>query len=434
MRTIVYLSKGNKKPFAPMEEGNNVLNKQVKEQLTEEQFGNLVKTDFRNLHIDYLIIESELFEKYQDAFFGLELFHILNPDSQVVFLFQESMREEELSEMEYHVIFGEDACQQMMKFIDSAEQKEEPEEKESGTEEEKEADTWNLEDKEKEVSEEPAGEEERKETAPEEIMEETVNSMPVKEQRETLPGADKPLDIDIYGKANQRIKTHEGMPLAKQEQLMGKAEKEKRVPKFMKLGTEIWSCSNIIIAVVGTERRGGTTTAAFHLCSFLSKHGARVCYSEAVPENHRHLEDIALEYGLEEGEACYWKDKICFYPESLYDSNAGFHFIVLDVGAVPERPNWIASIISQAVHEVILVGGARQYELASLKQSLEQLSEFSGRIHVLLNFATDKAYEKAKKEYEKNKVLVHRGKYEPAFFLSTETEEQIAAFLQQYNE
>lgn len=431
MRTIVYLSKGNKELFAPLEENNNVLNKQVKEQLTEEQFGNLVKTDFRNLHIDYLIIESELFEKYQDAFFGLESFHVLNPDSQVVFLFQESMREEELPE-EYHVIFGEDACRQMMKFIDSAEQKEEPEEKESGTEEEKEADTWNL-DKEKEVSEESSGEEERMETAPEEILEETVNTMPGKEQRETLLETE-PLDIDIYGKVNQRIKTHEGIPLAKQEQLMGKAEKEKPGPKLMKLGTGIWSCSNIIIAVVGAERRSGTTTEAFHLCSFLSKHGAKVCYSEAVPENHRHLEDIALEYGLEEGEACYRKDKICFYPESLYDTNAGFHFIVLDVGAVPERPNWIASIISRAAHEVILVGGARLYELESLKQSLELLSEFSGRIHVLLNFATDKAYEKAKKEYEKNKVLVHRGKYEPAFFLSTETEEQIAAFLQQYNE
>ena len=51
-------------------------------------------------------------------------------------------------------------------------------------------------------------------------------------------------------------------------------------------------CKDIKIAVVGVERRAGTTTVAFNLTNFLSQAGADISYVEA--NTHGHLSTLPI--------------------------------------------------------------------------------------------------------------------------------------------
>lgn len=401
-----------------IEEENNVLNKQVREQLlSAEEFMNVVKRDFRSLNIDYLVIDVQAFDKYQDTFLGIETFQLLNPKSKVVLMFPDNMAQCELSpEIEQYPIFTcKSIGNELMELMNGKVIEEVSDENSEIFEENKEEELEQIQI-----------------VIPEETLKEDV-TVEISEQEHPIMALNADTSIDIFEKANQRIKTHDGLPIAERK----RDDIEKKEPKIVMLEEYVkidkWNCSNVVIAFVGVGIRVGTTTAAFHLCHYLSSEcGALLSYSET--DAHGHLDCIAEEYLMEQIEGGYKKDSTAFYVKSAFDTNAGLNFIILDLGSYQERPGWMKEIIRNLVDEVIVVTGARKYELQAFEHCVEQISNLGKAIQVVANFTTEIEMKSFKEQYGNGSMLVHQGEYEPVLFMSTKTDEEITRLLQRYNE
>lgn len=140
-------------------------------------------------------------------------------------------------------------------------------------------------------------------------------------------------------------------------------------------------CKDIKIAVVGLERRTGTTAVAFNLTNFLSRSGVDASYVEA--NTHGHLAALPGFY-----KDMVVRESFIEYKEVKYYLNGCFpgenNFTVIDFGALAECNT---SVLKQC--DLILVcGTARPYELNSVRSGLAILGTENVQLillHVPLN-------------------------------------------------
>ena len=427
VNTIIYL--GSSKAihdFDWMQE-ENILHKQVKENLTEIEFSNLVKTDLRNANLDYLIIDTRILEKSTlDSYRqGIETFQVLNPGCQVILYANEEITVQE--KLQGVVVINEPEQAFLL-----PEQKDIPGqivEKEQTDIPEK---NINIEEEQEKVSEESINTEPATD-----ILNDSINEISESEGfTEPTQVPDEENSLDIFSRMNVKVKTSEGIPLKERCLEQQKVTEKENIQLSNNLTTlnNIWTCSNVIIAVTGSQRRTGATTVAMRLCDYLNKNGAHVCYSEATLEVNEHLSNIAEEFNFDVVEASYRKKNITYYRDSTYDTEAGYNFIVLDLGAVEERPKWITSVIEKVADEVILVAsGARNYEVESLKRSLEVFSGIPVRINVVINTMSESRFKVFTEQNEDDRVQFHRGECETGFFNTTRVEEELAVLLKAHN-
>lgn len=425
VNTIIYL--GSSKAihdFDWMQE-ENILHKQVKEKLTELEFSNLVKTDLRNANLDYLIIDAWILEKSTlDSYRqGIETFQVLNPGCQVILYANEEITVQK--ELQGVVVINEPGQALEQKDISGQiVEKEQTDIPEKNIEEERE----NV--REENVSTESATD----------ILNNGVNEVSESESPTEpliqVQDEENKNSLDIFSRMNVKVKTSEGIPLKERCLEQQKVTERENIQLSNNLTTlnNIWTCSNVIIAVTGSQRRTGATTVAMRLSDYLNKNGAHVCYSEATLEVNKHLSSIAEEFNFDVVEASYRKKNITYYRDSTYDTEAGYNFIVLDLGAVEERPKWITSVIEKVADEVILVAsGARNYEVESLKRSLEVFSGIPVRINVVINTMSESRFKVFTEQNEDDRVQFHRGECETGFFNTTRVEEELAVLLKVHN-
>ena len=423
MNTIIYL--GSIKAlhdFDWMQE-ENILHKQVKEKLTELEFSNLVKTDLRNAkNLDYLIIDACILEKNSLNSYkqGIETFQVLNPSCQIILYAHEEIIVQD--ELQGVVVINEpgQALEQkdMSGQIVEKEQFDIPEK--------------NIDEERENVREENVSTESATEILNNGVNEVSESEIPTEPLIQVQDEENKN-SLDIFSRMNVKVKTSEGIPL-KERCLEQQKVTEKENIQLNNLTTlnNIWTCSNVIIAVTGSQRRTGATTVAMRLCDYLNKNGAHVCYSEATL--NKHLSNIAEEFNFDAVEGSYRKDNITYYRDSAYDTEAGYNFIVLDLGAIEERPKWIVAVIEKVADEVILVAnGARNYEVETLNRSLEVLSGTPVRINVVINSISESRFKVFTEQNEDDRVLFKRGDYETGFFNTTRVEEELAVLLKAHN-
>lgn len=400
MKRILYLgSNKSMNDFDYLQE-DNVLHKVEKDRLTDEEFSKLVKTELRNVDQDYLILDVRMFEQevlsYRE---GIETFQILNQECQVI------LYDAEGSFLEDEIINNVIVIQEP--FYES-------EDNDSSESEVQEPVIEVPRDENIDVDNPAKEQEEQKKE--------------IKDERNVLQ-VERSYDL---GDIDMKVKTNEGMPL--RERCMILQRKDAASPKKLTCLNNVWTCSNVIIAVVGTQRRTGTTTTAIRLCNYLDACGAKVCYSEAVLDGNKHLESIAEEFGFQVLADGYRKENIMFFLESQYDTESGYNFIILDLGAVDERSKWISAVLEQIADEVIVVSsGSRKYEVDCLKQSIEALSGLTIRINIVLNLVNENELEKFLEYQENERVVLHQGQHEPGLFVSTRTEEEIVRVLSEHN-
>jgi len=119
-----------------------------------------------------------------------------------------------------------------------------------------------------------------------------------------------------------------------------------------------FDCENIVIAVVGSQMRVGTTTAAIGLCTWLAHAGASVCYVEANQSGH--LAILARSYGMEQVDDG-WQFK--GVPYRLDKPDRDVNFIVYDLGkGLGERCE-----ILDGADIKLLVCGTKPYELGYMR-------------------------------------------------------------------
>ncbi|MEK4107019.1 hypothetical protein NST28_23245 [Paenibacillus sp. FSL R10-2791] len=130
-----------------------------------------------------------------------------------------------------------------------------------------------------------------------------------------------------------------------------------------------FSCTNLKIAVAGSDRRVGTTITAMNLVCWINAHGGTACYVEANSNNHlAHI--IHLFEPVKTGNAYKLEDNDLYMTEDL---NENYNVIVMDCGVLGER---IQESFSAADIR-LLCGSAMPYDLARFYRAIERCNNLS---------------------------------------------------------
>ncbi|QWU18348.1 hypothetical protein KP014_14115 [Paenibacillus sophorae] len=128
-----------------------------------------------------------------------------------------------------------------------------------------------------------------------------------------------------------------------------------------------FSCTNIRIALAGSDRRSGVTTTAFNLVCWLNNHGASACYVET--NTSRHLAQIIHLFQPEQSGNAYVMEGCDFY--FTRELNRDYNFIVMDCGVLGEK-RLQADFVNADVR--ILCGSAMPYELPVFFRAMQRCS------------------------------------------------------------
>ncbi|WP_253298400.1 hypothetical protein [Paenibacillus sp. MSJ-34] len=130
-----------------------------------------------------------------------------------------------------------------------------------------------------------------------------------------------------------------------------------------------FDCTNIRIAIAGSDRRTGVTTTAFNLVCWINNHGGTACYVEA--NTSKHLAHIVQLFQPEQDRNAYVFEQMDFYfTEEL---NKDYNFIVIDCGVLGEKllqEEFVKANIR------ILCGSAMPYELPIFYKAIRRCKEY----------------------------------------------------------
>lgn len=156
-----------------------------------------------------------------------------------------------------------------------------------------------------------------------------------------------------------------------------------------------------IIAVVGSQRRTGTSTTAFQLANYIASKGKSVAYMEG--NNHQHLKEIVKTYKMEERDQVWQMNGVDYlFSDSEFFKH--YHYIIADLGELNEDK---VEFIKNS-HFVILCGDAKCYEKNHLIQAITFLkSSGISAYHLFLHFVAP------------NELLLLKSQYEDAYFFET---------------
>jgi hypothetical protein len=403
-----------------------VVNIDVRDQISYKDFLNIIKKELRNIEIECLVIDIEIFNQVENLGLknAIESFLLISPDCKVIVLFsdnKQNMCEDEKVQNTSNVsyIVSDNPTMDIITIlcdpeIMSATYLDDPQEELSESiiykgDQDKEVkdSSQSFED---EISIVEIGDSlsisldqaDEEEDNFEIISDKTDQVMENENNQYVQPN-------DIFNKASVLIKTSAGTPLKKKmiksqadsvdtisKKDHRKAEKlSSKVKKFQReISKSNWKCTNIMIGIAGIERSTGTTTAAMELANYLNNEGAKVLYSEA--NKHNHLPDIASWLSFKAEDDHYINNDIYYYPESQFDQELGVHFIILDIGSISENKNRTMKIMS-GMDEIILVSGNKLYERHALTAALKELHELD--VHILFNLTDEEDLPDLKKIY-----------------------------------
>ena len=135
-------------------------------------------------------------------------------------------------------------------------------------------------------------------------------------------------------------------------------------------------CKDIKIAVVGVERRTGTTTIAFNLTNFLYQAGADASYVEA--NTHGHLSTLPSFFkNMIVHESCIEYKEVKYYFNGYFPEEN--NFTVIDFGSLAECN---ISVLKQC-DLILLCGTAMPYEIEGIKRGLESLDKGNTQLVLL---------------------------------------------------
>lgn len=375
-----------------------IVNKDIKNEFNQETFLKYIKKEIRNIHMDYLIIDMNVFDteevKIQEC---LDSFFLLNPDSKIIIM---PVLDEDTGEL-YGAIDPYDGLYILKDFENP-----EPETVRILN---------NVEQTREEVIEVDIDREES--TYENKTEEESDTSTDADSMKAETTTPDH-----IFVKATSPIKVSEGQPLNKgnkeltaslnQTEIVKPADKQPnimRLEEYIKIKSNPvgkWNCENVMIGVLGTERRTGTTTAAFQIAGYLNDQGARVAYMEA--NDHKHLQPIAEAYGFVKNEEHYIKGAISYYTDSKYDVDAVLNFWIIDLGCINENEERTVRY-KDMMDRTILVSGSRTYDLEMLNTAIDKLKDRN--LNIIFNLANEKHLHDYKQQYKSEANVIIDLKY-----------------------
>lgn len=130
-----------------------------------------------------------------------------------------------------------------------------------------------------------------------------------------------------------------------------------------------FNCTNIRIAIAGSDRRVGVTTTAMNLMYWIHAQGGSACYVEAHKSNH--LAHIVQLFGAEQEENAWVLNGADCYNTSTLRKD--YNFIILDCGVLGSP-----QIQEEFAHADIrlLCGSAMPYELPVFYRAMNRCKDF----------------------------------------------------------
>lgn len=421
---IFYLSGEEHKSCFEKIKDRDILTVEIRSNLTKDEVIRFIKRELRNIEINCLVIDSQALDPNHNSYAALkeilEVFFILNQDSRCILYTNEEHLQ--LTEEFYGsllVLRYQDAeLDMVLDFIsgkvinniaypDNAESSREDKPIEANTVSKEEPPIGTK----KKARDKRADQIASSNQTTEVIVHTEIAAQ--KDEKESPDGAGNVIEqvppseviymtktdpTQLYSLASKPNRISEGIPIKKRIQ---KAKDEQKAMDSMdsnvvdisryaagykdqaKQYQGKWSCSNIIIGVIGTERKVGATTACLKLALQLSNAGAAVSYSEA--NSHNHLEVLAKEFKLRSYEEHYMLQSIQMYQDAAFDVDAGMNFIILDLGCMTDNDQRISRVIQELVDHVIVVSGKRGHEQKALLYTLSLLPE--KEVSILFNYA-----------------------------------------------
>lgn len=410
---LIYLaSEYNQDRFNFLKE-TYMMNVEIKARLNQDSFMKCIKKELRNIEINWLIIDLQIFDQEVSIDFrqAVDAFTLLNPECGIIIMYDDIPGLTGL-------IAAAQLCSDLY-FVDIK--------------------VSNV-----EIVDIIEGIEHA-------IVTEDIPYIPDIEisdmecrtlNEQLIPGDNKAEDLpdheilppdNIYKKASVPVKLSEGEPLRKkvknhpenkvsdQSEIMPLSSRVKKLQKGNDNSTlvpispddHIWSCSNIMIGITGTERKVGTTSAAIHLACYLSGQGASVIYTEA--NKHGHLDEIASAISFTREDDHYVNNKVLYYTDSKFDQSAGANFIIFDMGGIEEDKQRIGKILNDIMNEIIIVAGCKPYEQEALNQALTTIG--NKNIGIMFNLASKAEIDRLQKVYNEQVKFITAVPFEPELML-----------------
>jgi hypothetical protein len=401
------------------------MNTEVKARLNQDIFMKCIKKELRNIEISCLIIDLLIFDREEaiDYSQAIEAFSLLNPGCKIIVMYEdESGMKDLISSIQQcpgiHIIESKENNNVIIDIINSV------------------VVNYDMDDvpdsdiPDSDIPEDviPEGD------IPDGVISDTQEEIIKEEYKEV---SETPLiheihpPDNIFNKATVPVKLSEGEPLRKRAKKISEGEQHNQ-SDTMKLSTKvkrqhkndnstkpgtpilqdehIWNCSNVMIGIVGAERRTGTTTTALHLATYLKELGASVIYTEA--NQHGHIDDIAVQYSLTLSEDHYINDKVLYYRNSQFDQDAGANFIIFDLGYIEENKQRTLKILTEIMNEIIIVSGCKPYEQNALNQAIMTIDNKD--VNIVLNLASQAELESLQGRYKDNIKYSATAPYEPS--------------------
>ncbi len=405
---LFYLtSEDNQDKFDFLKE-DYVLSKEIKHDFNQETFLKYIKKEIRNIQIEYLIIDMNIFNPEEVSIQEcLDAFLLLNPNTKIIIL---PFLIEDTGEL-----FGAIEAHEGLFILDNLDNPEaemipiltnQKQVMESETENRKEDKRIELTEKEPE----PVS------TAPDQVFMKAVKPVKVSEGQ--------PLKKN---KGNETIKnnvhTEEVKTVNKQPNIM-------KLEEYMKnksQETAGWQCENVMIGVLGAERKSGTTTIAFQIAGYLQTKGARVAYVEA--NNHKHLKSVAEFYGFVYVEEHYIKNAITYYTDSKYDANSGMNFIIFDLGSFEENTERNIKL-KDTMDMRFLITGSRSYDMTALDMVIDKLKD--KKLNMVFNLVDKKDYLIHEQRYVSEAGMITYFQYCPDITAPGKWEDDIGKVFEEY--
>ncbi|SES65524.1 hypothetical protein [[Clostridium] polysaccharolyticum] len=355
-----------------------ILNVNTYAYLGADDMLSLVKNELRNTEMEALIMDAGILEdstlvNSEELLEVFKAFKLLYPESKIVVLTEKDM-ERETNEIFFSISFSS-VSKELVDILSA------------NAEEDSEKETLDMEqeiEKEREAEQESVG-----------------------------------TDREIITK--DRIKVSGGTPLLKMRvQQNNQEHKPKNIVKLssacgdrneLNILKQQWSCNNLMVAVIGSERRTGTTTVAFKLSEWLSQSGAKVSYTEA--NAHFHLKLIAQKFRFRKENQYYVRKNINYYENTEFDKYNGRNFILLDLGSIQENTDWVIRILKEVADMIILTAGGKIYEQNALDKAVDILLFMEKPCAVIFNFLSEQDFLEQEERFHGNDIIMLNGEYEP---------------------
>lgn len=401
-----------------------LLNKSMVSFFDEEKFLKYIKRDMRNIStIEYFIVDMNIFVSEDvNLEICLESFLILNPGSAVIvlpFLIEETG--ELFGSIEYRDVYVLSSLNDVeaevhriiqnrieypieegnTKVLELKQQEDQQDYKQEGKESLAElkpliedADIKGQEEEEIETSiKETVGKNSPRRIHPDAVFQKASTPIKVAEKQEKIINHDKPNIIRL-----EELYHLKHTPSAR------------------------WKCNNVMIGLIGVDRRVGTTTAAIRLANMLHKEGAKISYVEA--NDHGHLEKIAKQYEFVPVESYYLKGGVSYFINS-YDTTTNFN--IYDLGCISENGERITKL-DGIFHKVFLVSGSKAYELDSLHKAMNIMK--ASNVGLIFNLPGEES-KNLIRLYKEEVSFLTELQYAPSWFSGT-WEEMLEFFLKEY--